>query len=84
MQVLTLISQVPIPMFEALAGIAATAYLGAIGWLFASLSDTSSRVAALEQRDEDLKEFINQRFDSLEQRLSRIEQRIDVRVHGLH
>ncbi len=67
-------------MIETVTGIIATALAGTIGWAFT----TQSRVAVLEQtaaevkelaevRTDGLKELIEEKFESMDNRLARIE-----------
>lgn len=62
-------------MIEAIVGFIGMALLATIGWAFEVHAD----VEKLKQRDEDLKEFIEARFETVNTRLDRIEQRLNER-----
>lgn len=69
-----------VPWFDAIVPVISTALMGVVGWAFKRQANTNNKVveldkrlALLEQSIDDLKELINARFDSGDQRLERIE-----------
>lgn len=73
-------------MFEVILGLAGTAMLGSIGWLFMEVSDAKSKVAVLEQKDSDLKELLSEVLDAklegVNFRLERIEKAMNGALRG--
>lgn len=76
-------------MVDTVVGILATVLAGTIGWA----GKTQSRVAVLERGVEDakelatertdgLKELIEEKFDSMDQRLARIERAMNGQLRG--
>ena len=69
-------------MFETLLGIISTAVIGSIGWLFVSHTEVKSSVSVLKQRDEDYTTIMNAQFNSVNQRLDRIERAMNGALKG--
>lgn len=65
-------------MLDTLIGIIGSACLVIIGWAF----KINSQVAVLEQRDEDIKELLESRFDDVDSRLERIERAMNGALRG--
>ena len=61
-----------VTMLETLVGVLGTGMLGVITWCFR----INSRVAVLEAGKSDLKELIGTKFDEVNRRLERIEERL--------
>lgn len=59
-------------MLETLVGLLGTALLGVLGWAF----QLQNRVTIIETQQDNLVTLINTRFDAVENRLERIEEKI--------
>lgn len=65
-------------LLEIFTGLIGAATLGIFAWAFS----LNSKVAVLIQRDEDYKDLVNTRFDSVDHRLSRIESALNGAIKG--
>lgn len=64
-------------MFETIVGVSLAAVYGVLAWLLKRFFNLEGRVTVLETRQDPLREYIKTRFDSVEDRLDRIENKQD-------